>query len=204
MNAIRHGWWRLSAGALAVGALAALASPCREARAQGAPNDMAARADGQHDFDFEIGTWTMQRRRLLHPLTGDTTWADPGPARHIVRAVWGGRASLAELQVDSPAPHFVGSILHLYDPRQRQWRLYWASSDDGEVSGPMVGAFENGRGVFVDQEPYRGVTILVRVVYSDITPTSFRTAQSFSPDGGATWQVNAVDVYTRVSPPSLR
>jgi hypothetical protein len=28
---------------------------------------------GQHDFDFEIGTWKTHLRRLLNPLTGSTT-----------------------------------------------------------------------------------------------------------------------------------
>ena len=153
--------------------------------------------DGQHDFDFEIGTWAMQRRRLAHPLTSSTSWVDPGPATHIVRAVWGGRASLGELRVDAPTPHFVGSILHLYDPQSHQWYLYWASAEDGKVAAPMVGGFKNGRGEFIDQEPFDGRMILARLVYSDITPTSFRTEQSFSADGGATWEPNAIDTYTR-------
>lgn len=37
--------------------------------------------------------------------------------------------------------------------------------------------------------------ILVRLVYFDITPTSFRTEQSFSADGGATWELGASDSY---------
>jgi hypothetical protein len=32
--------------------------------------------DGQHDFDFEIGAWKTHLRRLLHPLTGSTTWLE--------------------------------------------------------------------------------------------------------------------------------
>jgi hypothetical protein len=29
--------------------------------------------DGQHDFDFEMGTWKTHLSRRLHPLTGSTT-----------------------------------------------------------------------------------------------------------------------------------
>ncbi len=28
-----------------------------------------AQRDGQHDFDFEIGTWKTHLRRLVHPLS---------------------------------------------------------------------------------------------------------------------------------------
>jgi len=32
--------------------------------------------DGQRDFDFEIGHWSTQLRRLLHPLSGDSAWVE--------------------------------------------------------------------------------------------------------------------------------
>ena len=38
---------------------------------------MHARArDGQHDFDFEIGSWTTRLSRLLRPMTGSTEWVE--------------------------------------------------------------------------------------------------------------------------------
>ena len=52
--------------------------------------------DGQHDFDFEIGTWKTHLRRLVHPLTGSTSWVEYEGAT-VVRKVWSGRANLVEL-----------------------------------------------------------------------------------------------------------
>jgi len=63
--------------------------------------------DGQHDFDFEIGAWKTHLRRLLHPLTGSTTWVEY-EGTTVVRKVWNGRANLAELVADGPAGHFEG------------------------------------------------------------------------------------------------
>jgi len=167
--------------------------------AQGATaaDSTAATSEGQHDFDFEIGTWVMHRRRLLRPLTGSNDWVTTDGDRHIVRKVWAGRASLAELEVDSPTPHFVGSILHLFNPQTGQWSLYWASTKDGSVAAPMIGQFKKGRGEFFDQETVHGAAILVRVTYSDITPTSFRTERAFSDDWGKTWETNSIDIYAR-------
>ena len=58
-----------------------------------------SRRDGQHDFDFEIGTWKTHLRRLLHPLSGSTTWVEYD-GTSTVRKVWQGRANLLELEVD--------------------------------------------------------------------------------------------------------
>ena len=187
------------AWALPVIATLLLAGGVREVRAQAGPAGDAAPAvrDGAHDFDFEIGTWAMHRRRLLNPLTGSTTWVDPGPATHLVRPIWGGLATLAEFQIDSPAPHFVGSLLHLYNATAHQWSVFWVSRADAAVGPPMVGAFTDGRGVFFDQELVDGKAVLARVIYSDITPTSFRTDRAYSTDGGTTWEVNEIDTYTR-------
>ncbi len=52
--------------------------------------------DGQHGFDFEIGSWKTHLRRLLHPLTGSTTWVEY-EGTTVVRKVWNGRANLVEL-----------------------------------------------------------------------------------------------------------
>jgi hypothetical protein len=52
--------------------------------------------DGQHDFDFEIGTWaTPTLRRLSDPLTGSTDWVEY-EGTSVVREVWGGRANASD------------------------------------------------------------------------------------------------------------
>ena len=58
--------------------------------------------------------------------------------------------------------------------------------------------FKNGRGEFFNQETFNGKDILVRFVISDITPTSCHFEQSFSDDGGKTWEVNWIATDTRV------
>jgi hypothetical protein len=88
--------------------------------------------------------------------------------------------------------------LRLYNPQSRQWSLNFASSRGGTLSEPSIGEFRNGRGEFLSQEEFNGRTILVRFVISPITPDSCRFEQSFSDDGGKTWEVNWVATDTRV------
>ena len=152
--------------------------------------------DGQNDFDFEIGNWNTHISRLQHPLTGSTTWVEYH-GTSVVRKIWDGRANMVELEVDSPAGHVEGISLRLYNPQSHQWSLNFANSRVGALSVPTVGEFRNGRGEFFDQEEFKGRMILVKNVWMDLTANSCRFEQSFSDDGGKTWEVNWIAVDTR-------
>jgi hypothetical protein len=158
--------------------------------------------DGQHDFDFSIGTWQTHISRRLHPLSGSDEWAEY-VGSSIVRPIWHGRGSLGETEAEGPAGHLEALSLRLYNPESRQWNLYYASSGGttstpAALTAPTIGEFRDGRGEFFDTELFHGRNILVRNVWSDISPKSIRFEQAFSEDGGRTWEVNWVAVDTRV------
>ena len=155
-------------------------------------------SDWQHDFDWEFGTWKLHVSRLQSPLTGSDKWIElNGTVK--VRPIWNGRANLAEIAVDGPTGHIEFLSLRLYNPQSHQWSMSFATDGDGTLSVPMIGSFDHGRGEFYDQEPFKGRAILVRFVFSALTPDSGRSEQAFSPDGGKTWEVNWINTYTRVS-----
>jgi hypothetical protein len=150
----------------------------------------------RRDFDFNLGTWQTHVSRLRHPLTGSTSWVEY-EGTSFVRPVWDGRASLFELEVVGPTGHIEGAGLRLYNPETRQWSLNWANSGDPAMGTPMIGEFKNGRGEFIDREPFNGRTIFVRNSFMDITSNSSRFEQTFSDDGGTTWETNWVMTFTR-------
>lgn len=153
--------------------------------------------DGQRDFDWEIGTWNTRLSRLQKPLTGSTTWVEY-TGTTVVRKVWDGRANLVELAVQGPAGRLEVLSLRLYNPQSRQWSLNSAGAAGGTLGVPSVGEFRDGRGEFLSQEEFNGRTILVRFVITPINPDSYRFEQSFSDDGGRTWEVNWIATDTRV------
>ncbi len=156
-----------------------------------------AAIDINHDFDFEIGTWKTHVRRLLHPLTGSTTWVEMEGVT-TVKKVWGGRANLVELVADGPGGHFEGLNLRLYNPDTQKWSLNFASASGGTLTPPTIGEFKDGRGEFYSHETMNDRPILVRFVISDITPTSCRFEQAFSTDEGKTWEVNWIATDIRI------
>jgi len=160
------------------------------------PTAASVERDGQHDFDFEIGTWKSHISRRLHPLTGSTTWIEM-EATVVVRKVWDGRANLMELEADTPTGQLEELNLRLYNPQSHRWSFNFATSGDGTIAPPMIGEFKNGRGEFIDQEPFSGKIILVRHIFTDISPDSHHFEQAFSGDGGKTWEPNFVVTLTR-------
>ena len=175
------------AGVLTLGQVAGGASGARG-------SELAA---GEHDFDFEFGTWKTHLSRLVHPLSGSTTWVEYD-GTSVVRKLWGGRANLLELEASGPAGHIEALSLRLYNPASRQWSLNFSNSSVGALGQPTVGEFKNGRGEFYDQESFNGRAILVRFVISEIKPDSCHFEQSFSTDGGKTWEVNWIATDTRM------
>jgi hypothetical protein len=160
--------------------------------------------DGQHDFDFEIGTWKIHLKRLLHPLSGSTTWVE-FDGTSVTRKVWNGRAELEEFETDSSVGgHIEGLTLRTYNPQTHQWSLYWANSKDGTIVPPQIGQFENGRGEFYAQDTLNGKLIFVRFVWSNTNTNTPHFEQSFSNDGGKTWEVNWITDQTRVNDESYK
>ena len=153
--------------------------------------------DGQHDFDFEIGTWRTHLKRLAHPLSGSNEWLEYEGVT-TVRKVWNGRANLVELTADGPDGHFEGLNLRLYNPRSRQWSLNFSNSSGGTLGQPTIGRFIDGRGEFYDQEDFDGRAIFVRFVITPLDADTIRFEQAFSDDGGKTWEINWVATDTRM------
>jgi hypothetical protein len=175
--------------------------------------------DGQHDFDFDFGTWNMHIRRLRHPLTDSSSWFEMNGTTTVSK-VWGGKANIAEVEADvtsdphtpsdpntpnnpgaptGPNNHLELLALRLYNPQAHQWSISFATSNVGVLSVPSIGEFHNGVGEFMDQEPYGDRTILVHFNIQSLSADKAHSEQAFSNDGGKTWETNWINDYTRVS-----
>jgi len=152
--------------------------------------------DGQNGFDGLFGTWNYHVKRLVHPLTGSTTWIE-FPATGTCYRIWGGRAQLDTFEADAPTGHIEGLVVRLYNLQNHQWSLNWAISRTGTPDPPQIGKFKNGHGDFYTQDTINGKTIFVRYDWSKINTDTPHFEQSFSEDGGQTWEVNWITDQTR-------
>lgn len=159
-------------------------------------NQLPVMRNGEHDFDFEIGTWRTHLKRLRYPLTDSSYWVEY-EGTTVVRKVWDGKANLVELSVDGPAGHIEALSLRLYNFVSQQWSLNFSNARAGAMSIPAIGEFKNGCGEFYNTETLYERSILVRFFIYGITTNSCNFEQAFSADGGKTWEINWIATDTR-------
>jgi hypothetical protein len=169
-------------------------------QAQTTPNPaQLPQRDGSHDFDFLIGDWKAHVRRLPDRLNNSNGWVEyDGISNH--KKILNSNSNFEEFEVTSTDKklHIKAQTLRLYNPVSRQWSIYLVDVDNGTLDvPPVVGQFTGNRGEFYHQEEFKGRTILVRYMWLNISPQSARMEQSFSPDGGKTWEVNWICELSR-------
>jgi len=155
--------------------------------------------DGSHDFDFVIGDWKAHVRRLPDRLNNSNVWVEyDGISNH--HKLLDSNSNFEQFEVTSTDKklHIKAQTLRLYNPATRQWSIYLVDLDNGTLdTPPVVGGFNGKRGEFYHQEILKGRTILVRYLWLDLSPSSARMEQSYSPDGGKTWEVNWICELSR-------
>ena len=116
----------------------------------------------------------------------------------VVSKIWNGRANIVEFEAKNGTGQIEGLSLRLFDPGTHQWSMWWANREDGYLDRtPQVGAFQNGQGQFLAFETSSDRWVLVRFTFSDIRRNFVHGEQSYSIDGGKTWEPNWIEDFTR-------
>jgi hypothetical protein len=152
--------------------------------------------DGLHDFDSEVGTWTIHTKRLMHPLAHANDWVTYDGTKTVIPA-WGGRANIAEVREDGAAGHLNFVAIRLYDPTAQQWSLNFMSAGNATFGIPLRGELRNGGIEFIGPDTQNGRSILVRFTSKEENADRASSEQYFSDDGGKTWELNWINTYTR-------
>lgn len=157
----------------------------------------SAERNGNHDFDFELGSWNIHLKELPDRLVGSKKWIQ-FDGTSTTQKLWNGRAQIEQFETNGAAGHIEGLTLRTYDPKAHQWYLYWANSKDGDLLVPQIGEFKNDVGEFYAQDMLNGKSIFVRFIWSKTNTPVPHFEQSYSGDGGRTWELNWITNQDRI------
>ena len=153
-----------------------------------------------HDFDFLVGRWRVQHRRLKHRLAHSNEW-EVFSGTCETRVILGGQANFDDNVVELPGGIYRAATLRAFDPSTETWSIWWLDArHPRQLDPPVVGAFRDGVGAFFANDVWNGRSIVVRFIWSDITVNSARWQQAFSEDAGQSWETNWVMDFKRVDP----
>lgn len=150
------------------------------------------------DFDFIIGTWQVQHRRLNRRLCACDAWTEFTGTTET-RRVLGGFGNLEDNYLALPDGAYHAIAFRSYDPATQQWSIWWL---DGRfphrLDPPVVGAFLGPIGTFYADDQLDGRPIRVRFIWNATNPERPLWEQAFSDDGGRQWETNWSMSFSRV------
>jgi hypothetical protein len=156
----------------------------------------AGQQPGLHDFAFQTGSWIVTHRKLAGRLVGSTDWLEfDGTCQ--AWEVLDGAGNVDDFVFNDPNGRYCAATFRRLDRATGEWAIHWADGRREGLDPPLRGRFDRGTGLFFGTDHLDGRSILVRFIWSDITPDRARWEQAFSPDNGTTWETNWVMTFRR-------
>jgi hypothetical protein len=188
-RSLRHQLLRLGILLLSIGVFAASAHSSDAPRTSNSSDEPVAGPPG-HEFDFLYGQWVVHNHLLKQRLANSHEWI-AFEALDAFHALPGNLGS-EENYSSQHWPDFVAIGLHLYDPAQKLWTLYWADNrnDMGTMQKLASGKFEGSIGTFYALDTFDDKPITVRILWKRVDQNHAHWEQAFSTDTGSTWETN--------------
>lgn len=167
--------------------------------ALGAPrmSDAVGEAGHEQDWQWLVGNWDVHHERLRDRLVGSTTWDEFGGKCNSWPTL-GGLGNVDDCLLFLPTGAYRAFAPRAFDPKTNQWNIWWL---DGRVAGkldpPVRGSFQGNEGEFHGADVHKGTPVTVRFRWHETDSKRPWWDQSFSTDGGRSWETNWRNYFTR-------
>lgn len=119
------------------------------------------------------------------------------PGTLAVGPLLGGLGNFDHNVLFDPNGRLEASSLRLYSAQAGTWSIWWILTRSPKIEYPVTGTFSGNKGSFYGEEPFEDRLVPVRTTYEPLSQHHAQWTQAYSPDKGATWEVNWIMDFTR-------
>lgn len=181
----------------AVAGTAIVAAAAPPAAGEGVPPGYSTTiTGGVHDFDYFMDSgWTTHQHRITTGADGKRH-TDNFTGYLCALPYLDRTATVDELYF--PSKRTAGLTLRLFNPKTRQWSIYWVSSTNNVLdANPVVGGFKGKVGTFYGPDTdAKGNPIKVRFIWTRIDHDHARWEQAIAHADGK-WVTNWTADFVR-------
>lgn len=157
----------------------------------------AAAASHEADWDWLLGDWDVWHSRLKDRLVNSTEWQEFAGKSAFWRTL-GGLGNVDDNSLDLPAGVYRGLSVRAFDAKAGSWAIWWVDGRNPErIDPPVRGGFKGDEGEFIGKDVHQGTPVTVRFRWHEVRSKRPWWDQSFSTDGGKTWETNWRNYFTR-------
>lgn len=150
---------------------------------------VASKNSSPNDFDFLVGNWRIQNRKLKTRLSNCQEWSE-FEALGECKKILNGFGNIDDFRAEFDGMPFEGMSLRLFDPKTKLWRIYWADSNAVVLETPVVGSFDGKIGKFYSRDVFEEKGIILQFQWDKTNADVLTWSQAFSADNGRTWEWN--------------
>lgn len=183
--------------ALKVAAVTIAGLGARDASAEATVIPLSQGTVSKTDFDYFVGRWRVEHRRLRRRLIGSNDWETFDGRTHC-QQMFDGLVNLNESVSYRNGRTSYGLGLRALDVSGGRWADWTLSASDlSKIDAPQYGRFAGGVGIFYSRESFEGRPVLVRGQFMPVGDAEARWEQAFSTDAGVAWETNWIMRYLR-------
>lgn len=148
-------------------------------------NDEPCKSKEASQFDFWVGTWQLE-------------WKDPdGTSRtgtNIINKILG--SCVIEENFSTGDKSYLGKSISMYSPDKKMWQQTWV--DNAGAYLDFTGGMDGDKMILLRKgKNKKGVEILQKMTFYDITQNEFNWNWEYSTDNGTNWLLVWKIHYTR-------
>ncbi|NOS85837.1 MAG: hypothetical protein HOP31_11905 [Ignavibacteria bacterium] len=149
-------------------------------------NDKPCSAPEASQFDFWVGKWQLN-------------WKDPDgtvkSGTNVINKILG--SCVIEENFTSGDSTFFGKSVSMYNPAKKLWQQTWVDNSGAYLD--FTGGKEGDKMILKRKATNRkGVEVMQRMVFYDISQNEFKWDWEYSSDEGVTWSLVWKINYTRM------